>query len=444
MAVNSLIQALLNPVSSERHRVNATRWQHLPDRLKTPEQIVGMAHHSCGATHGVLERCDFACTSCYLGEEANAAAPLPREEVFDQLDQLRRFLGPQGKAQITSGEVTLLPRETLGEYVRYAIRIGLDPMVMTHGRRFLEEPDYLQELIEKDGLEKISVHVDSTQRGREEWSPSVTESQLNAVRDRYADLIRDIRAKTGQKLHAAHTVTVTQQNLDQIPDIMGWLVRNLDAFRMVSFQPVAEVGRTQDEAISGLHLSDIWKRICDTFGVPLNRDAMHFGHPECHIMIPVVVARAGDQLSVLETVRSGKSWDRSYLRRLLRVVGGYTVRGKSRAENISGIASLALRSPLLLLETLFYGAYRTWGDRRQVARVILAAIRSRDLSVRPLVLVVHKFMSPGELDSRLGKERLKACTFRVPVDGEMISMCELNATGLRSQLHPAVRHRKAV
>ena len=220
-----------------------------------------MAHHSCGATHGVLERCDFACTSCYLGEEANSAVPLPREEVFDQLDQLRRFLGPQGKAQITSGEVTLLPRETLGEYVRYAIRIGLDPMVMTHGRRFLEEPDYLQELIEKDGLEKISIHVDSTQRGREEWSPSVTESQLNTLRDQYANLIRDMRAKTGKKLHAAHTVTVTQQNLDQIPDIMGWLVRNLDAFRMVSFQPVAEVGRTQDEAISGPQLSDIWKRI---------------------------------------------------------------------------------------------------------------------------------------------------------------------------------------
>ena len=438
----------MNPVSSERHRVNSTRWQDLPDRLKTPEQIVGMAHHSCGATHGVLERCDFACTSCYLGEEANAAAPLPREEVFAQLAEEEmdhfRFLGPQGKAQITSGEVTLLPRETLGEYVRYAIRIGLDPMVMTHGRRFLEEPDYLQELIEKDGLEKLSIHVDSTQRGREEWSPCVTESQLNAVRDRYANLIRDMRAKTGRKLHAAHTVTVTPQNLDQIPDIMDWLVRNLDAFRMMSFQPVAEVGRTQDEAISGLQLTDIWERICDTLGVSLNRDAMHFGHPECHIMIPVVVARAGDQLSVLETVRSSKSWDRSYLRRLLRVVGGYTVRGKSRAENLSGITSLALRSPLLLLETLVYGAYRIWGNRRELARVILAAIRSRDLSVRPLALVVHKFMSPGELDSQLGKERLKACTFRVPVDGEMISMCELNATGLRSQLHPAVRHRKAV
>ena len=138
--MKTLIQTLLHPISAERRGVSARRYRSLPDALKTPEQIIGLAHHSCGATHGVLERCDFACTSCYLGEEANAAAPLPKDEVFQQLDRLREFLGPQGKAQITAGEVTLLPRETLGEYVRYAIEIGLDPMVMTHGRRFLKEP----------------------------------------------------------------------------------------------------------------------------------------------------------------------------------------------------------------------------------------------------------------------------------------------------------------
>lgn len=47
------------------------------------------------------------------------------------------------------------------------IQTLLDPMVMTHGRRFLQEPENLQRLIEKDGLEKVSIHVDATQRGRE-------------------------------------------------------------------------------------------------------------------------------------------------------------------------------------------------------------------------------------------------------------------------------------
>jgi molybdenum cofactor biosynthesis enzyme MoaA len=444
MTIKTLVQTLIRPISPERYRVSADRFEGLPASLQTPEQIIGFGHHSCGATHGVLERCDFACTSCYLGEEANAAEPLPKDEVFQQLDRLREFLGPQGKAQITAGEVTLLPRETLGEYVRYAIDIGLDPMVMTHGRRFLREPEYLRALIEEDGLEKISIHVDSTQRGREEWSPFVTEEQLNPVRDRYATLIRHMRAKTGRKLHAAHTVTVTERNLDQIADVMGWIVRNLDAFRMVSFQPVAEVGRTEDQAVSDLKLTDVWDRICAALGKPLNRDAMHFGHPECHIMVPVVVARAGEQHCVLETVRAGKRWDRSYVRRLLRAVGGYSVRGKSRAENLLGIASLTLRSPLLLVETTLYGLYRTWGDRRHLAAILLEAVRSRDLSVKPLALVVQNFMSPWELETPLGRERLEACTFRVPVGGEVIPMCELNATGLRSKLYPAARPRKVV
>ncbi len=442
--MHPLLEALLRPISPERRRINAARFEGLPEVLKTEAQIIGHSHHSCGATHGVLERCDFACTSCYLGPEANGAEPLPREEVFRQLDELRAFLGPQGKVQITAGEVTLLPRRTLGEYVRYALEIGLDPMVMTHGRRFLREPEYLQELIEQDGLEKVSLHVDSTQRGREEWTPFVTEEQLNPVRDRYADLIREMRARTGRKLHAAHTVTVTRKNLDQIPDILHWLLSNLDAFRMISFQPVAEVGRTQDRAISGLELSDVWERICAVFGKELHRDAMHFGHPECHIMIPVVIARAGDELCVLETVRAEETWDRRYLDRLLEAVGGYSVRGKTRAANLLGICSLILRNPALILESLLYAVYRSWGERRRLWRLLLAAARRRSLSIKPLVLVVHKFMSPHELDTSLGRERLAACTFRVPVKGEMIPMCALNATGLRSELYPTNRIGKAV
>jgi len=50
--------------------------------------------------------------------------------------------------------------------MRTLIQTLLDPLVMTHGRRFLQEPEYSQRLIEKDGPEKISIHVDATQRGR--------------------------------------------------------------------------------------------------------------------------------------------------------------------------------------------------------------------------------------------------------------------------------------
>ena len=59
----------------------------------------------------------------------------------------------------------------------------------------------------------------------------------------------------------------------------------------------------------------------------------------------------------------------------------------------------------------------------------------RPVAVRPLLLVVHKFMSTAELQTPLGRERLAACTFKVPVDGEMVSMCEVNATDIRRHLN---------
>jgi hypothetical protein len=96
-----------------------------------------------------------------------------------------------------------------------------------------------------------------------------------------------------------------------------------------------------------------------------------------------------------------------------------------------------------LIETLFYGTYRTWGARRELASVLVEACRRRSLSVRPLALVVQKFMSPTELDTDRGRERLEACTFRVPHAGKMIPMCEMNATQLRSELYPRARIRKA-
>ena len=87
---------------------------------------------ACGATHSIIEHCNFACTSCYLTELANETRPLPFEDIAEQLDDLRAYLGYYGKVQITSGEVTLLKPDELGRIVRYAIEIGLDPIVMTN------------------------------------------------------------------------------------------------------------------------------------------------------------------------------------------------------------------------------------------------------------------------------------------------------------------------
>ncbi len=429
-----VFRTFLRPISRERQEMNLQRWKALPAHLQIPSQTLGRSHHSCGATFGILERCNFACTSCYLSREANATAPLKPKEVRRQLDRLRAFLGPQGKAQITAGEVTLLPRAVLGSYVRYAISIGLDPMLMTHGERLLADPSYLRDLVIKDGLRKISIHVDVTQRGRRGWRPDISEEELHGLRSEYADLIRRIRAETGCRLVAAHTVTVNRENVHHVPSIVRWVARNADAFRMVSFQPVAMVGRTQDRAEKTLTMERMWSSICEGLDARLNPRAMLFGHPECNIVAPMLVVSSGQRLSVVETAREGHAWDRSFLRRLLEAIGGFSTIGLNRFQQLAGIAGLVVRNIPLVIEAPFYGAHRLWGLRREALGIVLGLFRGKNLRIRPLALVVHKFMNPDELETDLGKERLHACVFNVPVGEEMIPMCQLNATELRSKL----------
>ena len=78
----SWLGLLHRPVPPERRTLNARRWQELPEDMRRPEQVLGRWHHACGATHGLHEGCNFACTSCYLSSSANAAPPLPQSEVL--------------------------------------------------------------------------------------------------------------------------------------------------------------------------------------------------------------------------------------------------------------------------------------------------------------------------------------------------------------------------
>ena len=111
----------ISPKREERQQLLAERWETLPKSVQTPVQIAGKSAIFCGATHHVMERCNFSCTCCYLGKDANKTEPLPFEEVKEQLDQLRAALGHGGKAQITAGEVTLLPLEDPVSYTHLTL-----------------------------------------------------------------------------------------------------------------------------------------------------------------------------------------------------------------------------------------------------------------------------------------------------------------------------------
>ncbi len=425
-----------SPRSNDFARLLSRRWETLPQSVQTPNQLAGVGGIACGATHGVLERCNFACTSCYLTDIANKTKPLPFEEVKLQLDKLRAELGPGGKAQITAGEVTLLPLEELGQIVAYAVSIGLDPMVMTNGERILNEPDYLVELVARYGLRKISIHIDSTQRGRPGWRADQREPELNELRERFADLLNDVRRETGIHLHAAHTITVTEDNVDDVPSIVAWALSRPDAFRLLSFLPVAPVGRTEDQRAEALSIGGLWERMCQPFGRTLNRNAMLFGHPECNVTVPLMLVSLGDKTHALEVARPGVASEERLLGDALRVVSTRIDLDDSLGRNILRGVFAVLTSPALLFALARYLVTRTWAHRGLILPALGSLLRGR-LRVRPWLLVIHKFMTAEELETPVGKERLDACVFKVPVDGVLTSMCELNATGMRYELNEA-------
>jgi len=402
-------------------------WDSLPEHLQGPQQLAGVGAVACGATHSIMEKCNFACTSCYLSDVANYTRPLPFAQVQEQLDALRDHLGPGGKCQITSGEVTLLDPHELGRIIDYAKGIGLDPMVMTNGQRLLQIPEYLPILVGRYGLEKVAFHVDVTQKGRPGLTEATRECDLHEIRDRFAELIRSTRKQTGKPLHAGSTVTVTERTYQDIPDIVRWVLDNADSVRILSLLPAAEVGRTKDRRIEHLSMDAVWEKVCEGVGVKLNRHAMHYGHTECNITVPILLVTTKDRHHAVEVVRADKRWDLRVFSRALREFSHRVDLNHTPWRNVVSVALGLLRKPAMLGELMLYALYRMGAAHRVIASFIWHLATLKRVRVRPLLLVVHRFMSPDELDTDLGVERLQACVFKLPVDGEMVSMCEMNA-----------------
>ncbi len=428
----SLVRQVLKPYDVSRRQALARRWLELPETLKTETQVIGRYLWGCGATHGIHERCNFGCTACYLGKTANHQPPLPFEEVARQIDVLAENLGGGGNIQITSGEVTLLPADELIRILQYARQKDLVPMVMTHGDVLLHEPAYLDRLITEGRLSKISIHVDITQRGRKNYSRVDEEKALNPLRDQMAALLRGARARTGRKLKAATTMTVNRHNLSQLGDVVHWFLDHADTFRILSFQPQAETGRT--DSGDGVDGAAVWHALEQAMGMKLAKHPAEFGHPDCTWFALVLMFDFGDKRALLPAVRLDRDSDRHMMVGLLSALGGVNLNDQKLSTAVARILGMMLRSPLLLLRAAGYALRRSWDERRWIPATLWAALRFK-LRLRPTAFVVHNFMDRTTLETELGRERVAACAFKLPVNGKMISMCEMNGTELREQTY---------
>lgn len=411
------------PEAHETRAALAAAWAELPPALRLPTQFLGRHYAGCGATIGAMPRCDFSCRACYLGPDANSARPLALSEVKAQMRALRAWLGPGGNLQLTDGEITLRKDAELIELIAYARSIGLVPMLMTHGETFRRRPGLLERLVEEGGLSEVCFHVDSTMRGRRDaYAQARNETELMGLRAEFAELVRAVRRRTGRRLEAASTMTVTQHNLDEVPAVLAWFLANADAFKMVSFQPVAKVGRSVSGLV-GVTAEDVWARIAE--GAADSQLALgtgYFGHPGCSRFVQGVAIRRGGSVRLVPLYRQGDPADMTLLGELLARLGGVSLRVDGPMRTALRIARIALR----------HGAFLV---RRLVPYLYRLARRAGTWRGHYFCVVSHHFMSADELTTPVGQERLASCSFRVALDGRLQPMCAVNAQGLRDALY---------
>jgi hypothetical protein len=443
LALKGAFELFRDPVTAEKRRLLADRWQSLAPEMRLPGQGLGQKATGCGATIGIQPRCDFSCTGCYLGAEANKIPALPLAAIKAQLADLRRHLGPKSNVQITDGEVTLRPVEELVDLLAYARSIGVVPMVMTHGDNLRRHPGLLERLMTEGGLTEISIHVDITQRGRDGYKVPKSELELMPLRDEFAAMIRQAKRTTRKPLRAAMTLTVTRDNLPQIPDVIRWLLRHRDAFGLVSFQPLAQVGRTRKNLV-GVTADELWAEVAKgvaEHGLRLSGSGLfHFGHPDCTRFVPLMtLERAGGDLQVLEGMREGSEDGALMEEFFAHGLGGVAFRDDRPLEKLLRALGMARTAP-----RFFFGRVRRWLAHRlrteagtSLGRLALDLLLGH-VRLGSFTITSHHFMSPDEIKTQRGKDRLDACVFRLPYKGEMVPMCRMNADGVRERFYAEI------
>ncbi len=427
--------AFREPVHREKAGILRARWESLPEELRTSNQISGRHLTHCGFTLGA-SYCSFHCTHCYLPKNANEV-PLPSlAQMKEQIDANRRLQGPGGGLQLTGGDVADAywrsgRQDELVEVVRYAYSVGLVPMLMTHGQTLIEHPEFLERLVVEGGLRQVAIHVDVTQAGRHGYPIGriKTEADLHPVRAAFTELGWSIREKTGVALEFAHNCTVTRKNIDGVAEIIRWFLaepKRTQLWRMLSFQPEADTGRTifsQEPITPAL----TWEKIREGTGLPLRRDASIFGHPDCNSWASLLVAQ--DSGEVYPTLPDDPKWDQIF-GRVLERIGGISLVTDDAGTAPYRLAGALVQNPLLAARLATHLVLFAVAGKmpRSVFRALLRG------EVHTVGVGMHNFMDAAVTATAphdpVIKARLDSCVFKgaVKQDGEWVGvpMCQMN------------------
>lgn len=428
------------PVHPVTERVLAERWAALPPGVRTEKQILGRHAVGCEGTHGVFPKCDLTCSPCYHSKDANKVridGAHTVTQVEAQMRLLQRSRGPRAHAQLIGGEVSLLDPEDHAAALEVMRSYGREPMSMSHGDF---DSAYLRALaLDDTGAPRFrrlsfAAHFDSLMRGRSGIPRPRTEAELNPFRARFVEMFRELRRDHGVRSYLAHNMTVTPANLDQVEDVVAEV--SAMGFRMLSFQPAAQVGderRWTGGDYRTVGIDDVWDRLEAGLGQRVAWQALQFGDPRCNRTAFGI--RVDDQWVPMFHPESEA--DLVARDRALAHFGGVSFGGTPPLLLAVKVGRLLVRYPNDMPVAV------AW-VRRLVGRsggIRHVASSWRRGAVAPMTYVVHQFMDAADVapawrlmqtgrastdpSVRATQERLSACTYAMahPETGELVPAC---------------------
>jgi hypothetical protein len=433
------LETASRPAAPETSAALARRWAGLPEAVRTPAQALGRQGVGCEGTHGVFPRCDLSCRPCYHSAEANKVpvdGTHTLTEVTRQMAHLRAERGPHAHAQLIGGEVSLLDPDDHAAALAAMRAYGREPMSFTHGD---VDYDYLQRLaLDAHGRPRFkrlafAVHFDSLMRGRKGIPRPRAEAELDPYRAGFCDKLKRLRREHGVGWYAAHNMTVTPANIEEVPDVIR--ENRHTGFAMFSFQPAAFVGdqRRWRESYRAISDDDVWAAIERGAGARLPYRAIQVGDFRCN--------RAAFGLQVedrwVPLMDEDQPIDLALRDALYRHVPGMTFTGAPVPMVALRLARAMLTHPGAAATGLRWVAavLRRAGGVSTLAR---AAARRR---LRPVTFTMHSFIDAqlvqpawealqrGEQaddpDIAAAQERLAACNYSMahPETGELVPAC---------------------
>lgn len=397
----------------------------------------------CGFTTGA-SYCSFHCTHCYLPKEANQI-PIPSfAQMKEQIDANRRFQGPGAGLQITGGDVADAywrsnRQSELVVIVRYAVEVGLVPMLMTHGQTLLEHPEFLERLVVEGGLRQMAVHIDTTQAGRAGYPINrlTSEADLHPVREAFTQLAARVRERTGLPFELSHNCTVTERNIGSVAEVVRWFLENparSKIWRILSFQPEANTGRTifSEHPVTP---AIAWQEICRGIGRPIDGSAYIGGHPDCNQGASLLIAERTNRLLPLLPTDAKTSQLFTEVLEKLGAISTMTTDGDAE----TGGSLIAFRTAGALLRYPGLAARILWrlgwllltGAIPTEFAVALATGRAHTINIG-----THNFMDAAQVanapNDPVVQARLDACVFKGAVKNrasgawEAVPMCAMN------------------